>query len=262
MENNKTTLLKIGEDIIFSQQGIDYELIPGKVYTVETDRYSGELKLHEAPSLQLPSKLYVIDEDKKFMSRVQQYYEQTDKTLGVLLAGTKGTGKTVMAKEIACNSNLPILLIDKSLSPRYLKTLFNKLEDTSMCVIFDEIDKLGENYDDDYILQIFDGVSSSGKHLIIATCNDTDNINECLLDRCSRMRYYREFEEMGPSMVSSILNDRLVDKKEVDALTDFIVKNFGCISFDNVASFAEEVNMYPSETFEKLFEDMNISTKD
>lgn len=258
---NKPQLLKIGENIVFAQHGVDYKMEPNKVYTVDYDRYAEQIKLKEAPDLQLPSNLYTTKEDEKFMKRVLNNFSKSEKSTGVMLAGTKGTGKTVMAKQLALTSNLPIILIDKSLRPCYLKTLFNKLATLSVCVIFDELDKLGEDYDDDYMLQIFDGISSSGKHLIISTCNDTSEVNEYLLDRCSRIRYYKEFEEMSPSMIHSILFDRLNDKEEVKPLTDFIVKNFNCISFDNVASFAEEVNEYPSETFEELFKDMNISSK-
>lgn len=258
---NKTSLLKIGNEIVFTQSGVHYEMQPGTVYNVSYDRYGEDVKLTEAPALQMPNNLYVPSEDKKFMDKVVNHYNKSDRTTGVMLAGTKGSGKTVMAKNIAMQSNLPIVVIDKSLRPCYLKTLFNKLENIQVCVIFDEIDKLGKDYDDDYLLQVLDGISSSSKHLVIATCNDSDDINDCLLDRCGRIRYYREFDEMRPSMIKCILSDRLNDKKEVDSLTDFIVKNFGVISFDNISSFIDEVNEYPASTYEELFTDMNISQK-
>ena len=44
-------------------------------------------------------------------------------------------------------------------------------------------------------------------------------------------------------------------------MMDFIIDNFGCISFDNVNSFIEEVNENPKDTFEELFNDMNLSSK-
>lgn len=262
MENKNQTLLKVGENIVFAQHGIDYSMKSGSVYTVSYDAYSDEIQLHEAPNLQLPSKLYVLEEDKKFMNKVLNYHKKNKNGItGVMLAGLKGSGKTVMAKEIAINSGLPILLIDNSFRPSKLTKLFNKLQNIEMCVIFDEIDKLGEDYSDDYMLRVFDGISSSGKHLVLATCNDKKQVNEYLLDRCGRIRYYREFEEMGSKMITSVLRDKLNDKKEVDSCTEFIIKNFNVISFDNVSSFADEVNDYPTETYESLFADMNISSK-
>lgn len=259
--NNNIQLLKLGEDIIFGKTGVDYAFEPGKVYVPKIDRYSGEVRLNIGNELTLPEKLYTPKSDEKFINKVLNTYQREGKTTGILLAGTKGTGKTVMAKEIAMKSNLPILTIDNSLNPIYLKSLFVKLENTPMCVIFDEFDKLGERYDSDSLLQVFDGVSSSGKHLLILTCNDTNDVNEYMLDRCSRVRYYREFEEMTVSMITEILEDRLEDKSEVKVVTDFIVANFGLVSFDNVAAFADEINAYPTDTLEELFEDMNISSK-
>lgn len=264
MENNTTNnvhLLKLGESIVFGKSGVDYELEPGKVYNIKVDRYTDEVSLTIANTLSLPDKLYVTKPDHKFINKVINTYSNSNKTLGVMMAGTKGTGKTVMAKEIALKSNLPIIILDNNTHPRFLKQLFNKLENIPVCVIFDEFDKLGERYDDDQLLQVFDGVSSNGKHLVLLTCNDTDDVNEFMLDRCGRVRYYREFTEMSPSMIKEILDDRLDDKSESSALTDFIIANFSLVSFDNIASFVDEVNAYPNETFEDLFEDMNISSK-
>lgn len=258
---NSSTLLKIGEDIIFSTCGLDYELKNGQVYTAEWDYGADRIKLKESSALQLPNKLYITNEDEKFMNRVLTHFNKSEKSTGVMLAGTKGTGKTVLAKQIAIRSDLPILTIDKSLHPRYLKNLFEKLENVNMCIVIDEIDKLGENYDDSFMLQVFDGISASGKHLILTTCNNTDNVNEYLLDRCSRIRYYRTFEEMSQEMVKNILDDRLNDKTKAQSLSDFIIKSFACVSFDNVVSFAEEVNDYPEESYTSLFNDMNISER-
>lgn len=263
MENKTKNvhLLKIGESIVFGKSGVDYELEPGKVYTVKVDGYSDEVSLVIANTISLPDKLYVTKQDRKFIDKVINTYSASSNTIGVMMTGTKGTGKTVMAKEIAIESNLPIITLDNNTHPRFLKQLFSKLEDVPVCVIFDEFDKLGERYDDNMLLQVFDGVSSTGKHLVLLTCNNTEDVNEFMLDRCGRVRYYREFTEMSPSMIQEILTDRLNDKSEVSALADFIIANFKLVSFDNIASFADEVNAYPNDTFEELFEDMNISSK-
>lgn len=258
---NKAQFLKVGNEIVFAQSGTVYNMQPGTVYNVEYDSYTEDVKLIEAPALKMPENLYITDEDKKFTDKVINHFNKATQTTGVMLAGLKGSGKTVMAKKIAMDSNLPILVIDKALRPCFLKKLFNKLESINMCVIFDEIDKLGEQYDDDYLLQVLDGISSCSKHLVLTTCNDVDAVNECLLDRCGRIRYYKEFDEMSPSLIKCILEDRLNDKTEITPLTDFIVKNFGTVSFDNITSFVDEVNDYPEETYESLFSDMNISQK-
>ena len=166
-----------------------------------------------------------------------------------------------MAKVIANKSGLPIINIDKNIRPYILRNLVEKLGNTSVCFLFDELDKVLEDYDDSVLLQVLDGSDTKGKHMILFTCNDDNEISEYLIDRCSRIRYWREFDEMSPSLIMEVLNDKLNDKKEVKSLTDFIKDNFEVCSFDNIASFVKEANDYPTTTFEELFEDMNLSSK-
>lgn len=263
MENNKK-FLKVGDKIMFkpTTDGLDYNLEAGKIYTVEIDRWSDAISFNIAPDFSMPKKIYETEDDSRFVSKVLNYYGKTeDGTTGVMLSGLKGSGKTIMAKNIALKSNLPILLIDKGFAPRLLVKLFNMLKDIEICIMFDEIDKLGEDYDDDYLLKILDGVNSAGKKLVVCTCNDAGDINEYLKDRCSRIRYWREFDELSASMIQTVLEDKLNDKKEAKSLTDFIIENFSTISFDNISSFVDEVNDYPTDTFEDLFKDMNLSSK-
>jgi hypothetical protein len=263
MEQNKN-FLKVGEKVVFKPktEGLDYALESGKVYTADIDRYTDEISFNMAPDITLPEKLYTTDEDNKFVNKVVDRYNITKEgTVGVMLSGLKGSGKTIMMKRIALESKLPILLIDKSFYPKDLISLFNKLADTQICILMDEVDKLGERYDDDYLLKVLDGINSSGKKLMIFTCNDDEDVNEYLKDRCSRIRYWRDYGEMPASMIQAVLEDKLDDKTEIKPLTDFIQEKFACASFDNIASFADEVNACPNDTYEDLFNDMNLSEK-
>lgn len=261
--NEDKKFLKVADKIIFKSktEGLEYNLESGKVYTLEVDRFSDEISLKTSPDLTLPSKVYDTVENRKFINKVLNSYKHTENTLGVMLAGMKGSGKTITSKIIAKESKLPILVIDKGFRPSTLNRVFKKLESTEVCVLMDEIDKLGDDYDNDYLLRILDGVDTCGKKMFIFTANEADKINKYLKDRCSRIRYWREFDEMSPSMIKQVLTDRLVDKKEVDSLSDFIQLEMGYISFDNVCAFVDEVNANPKSTYEELFEDMNLSVR-
>lgn len=165
MEQNKT-FLKVGEKVVFKPktEGLDYTLEAGKVYTVEIDRYTDEITFNVAPNITLPEKLYTTTEDDKFVNKIINHYNNSKEGItGVMLSGLKGSGKTIMMKRLALESNLPILLIDKSFYPRHLITLFNKLVDTPICILMDEVDKLGDDYSDDYLLKVLDGINSSGR---------------------------------------------------------------------------------------------------
>lgn len=256
--------LKVGKNVSFkfNTDGLECDLTPGMVYNIKVDRFTETISLEELGNLSLPSKVYCTSRDERFIDKVINSYNLSENGFtGVMLAGLKGSGKTVMAKCIANKSGLPIVNIDKNIRPYMLKSLVEKLGDISVCFLFDELDKLLEDYDDSVLLQILDGSDTKGKHMILFTCNDTDDISEYLVDRCSRIRYWREFEEMSPSLIMEVLNDKLDNKKEAKSLTDFIKDNFEVCSFDNIASFVKEANDYPSTTFEELFEDMNLSSK-
>ena len=256
--------LKVGNSINFkfNTDGLEYDLVPGTVYNIIVDRYTDAISLQESGDLSLPSKVYCTPRDERFMDKVINSYNLSENGFtGVMLAGLKGSGKTVMAKMIANKSGLPIINIDKNIRPHILRNVVEKLGDTSVCFLFDELDKVLEGYDDSFLLQVLDGSDTKGKHMILFTCNDDSEISEYLIDRCSRIRYWREFEEMSPSLIMEVLNDKLNDKKEVKSLTDFIKDNFEVCSFDNIVSFVKEANNYPTMTFEELFEDMNLSSK-
>lgn len=256
--------LKVGKSINFkfNTEGLECDLTPGMVYNISVDRYTDEISLEESSGLSLPSKVYCTQRDEHFIDKVINSYNLSESGFtGAMLAGLKGSGKTVMAKVIANKSGLPIINIDKNIRPYILRNLVEKLGDTSVCFLFDELDKVLEDYDDSVLLQVLDGSDTKGKHMILFTCNDDNEISEYLIDRCSRIRYWRKFDEMSPSLIMEILNDKLNDKNEVKSLTDFIKDNFEVCSFDNIVSFVKEANDYPTTTFEELFEDMNLSSK-
>lgn len=256
--------LKVGKSINFkfNTEGLECDLTPGIVYNINVDRYTDAISLEETSGLSLPSKVYCTQRDERFIDKVINSYNLSESGFtGVMLAGLKGSGKTVTAKVIANKSGLPIINIDKNIRPYILRNIVEKLGDTSVCFLFDELDKVLADYDDSVLLQVLDGSDTKGKHMILFTCNDEDEISEYLIDRCSRIRYWRVFDEMSPSLIMEVLNDKLNDKKEVKSLTDFIKDNFEVCSFDNIASFVKEANDYPTTTFEELFEDMNLSSK-
>ena len=261
MENK---FLKIGNKVSFKPniEGLEYNLEAGKVYTISVDQYTDDISFEIAPSFTLPKKVYSTPEDDNFLERVINRYNKTEHGVtGVMLSGIKGTGKTVTAKRLAILSNLPIILVDKGFRSWLFQKLFKQLSGIEFCMVFDEIDKIGENYDDSYLLTILDGVNTTGKSLVLFTCNDESEINENLIDRCSRIRYWRKFKETSRETVKQVLEDRVNDKNEIESLLDFIMNNFKCISYDNICSFVDEVNENPTTTFEILFSDMNLSNK-
>ena len=248
--------IKIGKKIINKPEGLDYELVDGKVYNLKYDRYDGYSFFEEDGSLNLPSKLYFTKEDENFINRVVTYHKKTTKqTTGVMLEGIKGTGKTIIAKTIAQRSGLPIIVVDANYPTGRLNDFFTKFK-TNVAIIFDEVDK---NWNTEDLLTWLDGVQSTAKKLALFTCNDVHKTNEFLQDRCSRIRYSRHFEANDNArFLKDIIKDKGIE--DIDGTYEFIVNNFELLSIDNINSFLDEKTLFPEFENDDLLRDMNIST--
>lgn len=251
--------IKVGERIVNKPTGLDYDLINGKVYNLKWDRYNVMSYFEEDGSLSLPAKVYTTKSDDIFIKRVNTYFQKTSKlSTGVMLSGIKGTGKTVMAKVIAKNSNLPIIIVDEDYPTGRINDFFRKFE-TPVTIIFDEVDK---HWDTENLLGWLDGVQTNAKKLVLFTCNNEDRVNDYLKDRCSRVRYIRHFEANDNArFLREILQDKGIAEDKIKDTYTFIVNNFGLLSIDNILSFIDEKLSFPELSNEEIFNDMNISSK-
>lgn len=251
--------IKVGEKIVNKPTGLDYDLINGKVYNLKWDRYNGMSYFEEDGLLNLPAKVYTTESDDVFIKRVNTYFQKTSKlSTGVMLSGIKGTGKTVMAKVIAKNSNLPIIVVDEDYPTGRINDFFRKFE-TPVTIIFDEVDKYWNTED---LLGWLDGVQTNAKKLVLFTCNNEDRVNDYLKDRCSRVRYIRHFEANDNTrFLREILRDKGIAEDKIKDTYTFIVNNFGLLSIDNILSFIDEKLLFPELSNEEIFNDMNISSK-
>lgn len=251
--------VKIGNQIINKPAGFDYDLIDGKVYNLKYERFSGTTFLEEDGSLNLPKKVYTTEDDKIFIKRVNTHFNKTSKlSTGVMLSGIKGTGKTVMAKVIAQNSGLPIIVVDEDFPTGCINDFFRKFAHP-VVVIFDEVDK---HWDTENLLGWLDGVQTNAKKLVLFTCNNEDRVNSYMKDRCSRVRYTRHFEATDNArFLKEILKDKGIAENEIDETYNFIVSNFNLLSIDNILSFIDEKLMFPEFSNETILKDMNISSK-
>jgi len=248
--------IKAGKNIIPKPVGCDYDLINGKVYDLNWDDWNGSPIFTENGDLNLPEKVYNLKKDIPFKKRVLTYFKETStQTTGVMLAGVKGTGKTVLAKVIAQESNLPIIVVDGAF-PAHQLTKFFKSFKTPVCIIFDEIEK---KWNTNKMLEFLDGVEATAKKLVLMTCNDMSLVSEYMKDRCSRVRYLRTYGDRDNiELIQSLVEDNGISK--VEETTNFIINNIELLSIDNVLSFIKEVKLFGDEfTLDEIIEDMNIS---
>lgn len=254
--------IKIGNEIQLRPniEGMSYDLINGKVYDLKWNGYECYGYFVENGDLNMPKKLYKLDEDDKFIDRVLTYFnsENSGKTTGVMLAGTKGTGKTMLSKRIALESNLPIIVVDTRFPSSKLNKVFKEFS-TPVCIIFDEIEKNEDYWETKYLLGFLDGVEANAKKLVLMTCNETNDLDDNIFDRCSRIRYFKEYEANSNEVfIRFMAEDKGVPN--IDKVVDFIKTHIEVKSFDNISSFLDEILLCPNLTLEEIIKDMNLST--
>lgn len=166
-------------------------------------------------------KIYDLDcED--IMARVirtwtSELFAASNKNLGVIFNGLKGTGKTIAAKLLCNRIGLPVIVISKPLEGmlEFIQSLcFESI------ILIDEAEKTF-NEDRDVLLKMIDGVYNNQRKLYILTTNKL-TVNENLLGRPGRIRYIKEFTNLSGKAINEIIEDNLADMSLKDGILKLI----------------------------------------
>ena len=90
------------------------------------------------------------------------------------------------------------------------------------------------------------------------TCNNIDNLDDNLKDRCSRIRYYIHYDGLSLSSIQEIVNDVIENESNKIGLADKIFNSVKTKSYDNIISICKEINIFPDMLFEDIMSIMNI----
>lgn len=253
--------IKNGNKVFTRPSGSDYTLESGATYVLKYDAWGGYGYLEVSNKIKLPENYFCSNTDKKFISKVLNYFNLKNKsTVGVMLTGLKGSGKTITSKKIALDSKLPIIIVDTQFPANRLQDFFDKFKQ-EVVVIFDEIEKNKDRWDSEKLLNFLDGISSTCRKIVIFTCNNDEKLCDFIKDRCSRVRYWKQFNELPEADIYELCLREMEDENKASSLTSFITQNFKTISFDNVLSFVEELKMDENCSYEELLNDLNVHKK-
>ena len=220
-----------------------YEVVqPG----APADRRIGLNKIYD--KFEFVGKVYNVC-PKKLNQRIKTVWESDkfrddNRSLGVILNGLKGSGKTWTAKQIANEMDMPVLIIDNSFDGAILN--FIRSLNFSCTILVDEAEKifkLGE--DDDVLLRIIDNAGSNlSRHLFILTTNTLD-VNPNLLGRTGRIRYLVNFRNLPEEIVKEYIDDNL-DPTLGQEIKDQIIEKINLLEYNSIdllRSIIEEVNI-------------------
>lgn len=252
---NNRVWIRTGNSYYMGEISDQMELLERGVYRWEIDPRENPYLSKTSDTFDLPSKVYGVE--NVFVERVKKTYEETDGTLGVLLNGTKGTGKTVTAKMICNLMEMPVIVITQ----RHDKIIpfLNDLQQ-DVIVFIDEYEKYYSNYDNT-LLTILDGVLSTRyRKLFLLTTNEL-NINTYLLQRPGRVRYIKTFSDLTLETIEMVVND-LLKHPELKTQCIKFISELSIITMDLVKAVIQEVNIHKEDP--ALFKDIfNVtSSKD
>lgn len=246
--------VKVGNIITPQSQGLEYELEAGRCYYLKYDKYEDKSFLLRDGELTLPKKIYG---GTGLEERILKSFNSSNKSVGVLLEGLKGSGKTLFSKVLAKKSGLPIIIVDEEYPVQRAVEFFAKIEQP-ICLLFDELEKNTYFWRTDKLLKLLDGVQPGPKKLTIMTCNNIDNLDDNLKDRCSRIRYYIHYDGLSLSSIQEIVNDVIENESNKNGLADKIFNSVKTKSYDNIISICKEINVFPDMLFEDIMSIMNI----
>lgn len=230
------------------------KLPPGN-YTVCKHPLTGEYFLEESEAFALPRKLY--GKTNRHAERILETFKnrQPDSQVGVFLSGVKGSGKTLLAKQVAVNSGLPVIIVNAPFSDdRFMRTIQGI--DQPAVVIFDEFEKLYDRDAQESILTLFDGVYTARNKIMVITCNDKYSVQGFFHNRPSRLRYAIAFNGLETEFIKEYCDDCLKDRSYTEAI---IGLSATCdeFNFDMLQVLVDELNRYGG-SFEDSVEILNV----
>lgn len=238
-----------------------YEKLPAQSYVVRcSDRRGFYLSKYVDMEVK-EAKVYGVHDDK--VEKVMSSFAEMDRSLGVILSGDKGIGKSLFAKMLsaeAIRSGIPVIVVDSYING--IASYIESIEQEAM-ILFDEFDKTfgdvrakdGESSPQTNLLTLFDGLSG-GKKLFVVTCNELRKLNEYLINRPGRFHYHIRFEYPSAIEIRQYLQDKLAEEYygEIDNVVSFSGKV--SLNYDCLRSIAFELNH--GLTFNEAIKDLNI----
>jgi SpoVK/Ycf46/Vps4 family AAA+-type ATPase len=263
-EKNITTILNNGSKYhLFGDVGI-VDTLPNKVLEVQNSMMG--LYLEESQPIQLPKKIY--SNDKVFISHVLKSYAAATGSLGILLSGEKGLGKSFTANVICDTLELPVIKINAKLPQgAELFPFLNRIKQEHI-IFIDEFEKIfamssmAKHGDSDYMqqedfLSFLDSGSIGTKKLFIITSNE--RVSDYLMNRPTRIRYHRQYKKMAIEVIKEIVED-LLDYQEFkqDLIENIPQKN---VNIDVLIKIIQEINLH-KVAYSKFKDFFNFQTGD
>ena len=252
-------IIKSGTKYSVYDNGIEtYDRLPVGTYAVGYNQNVGCFLIRRS-NIVVAEKTYGVHDQK--VEKVMNSFQSFDRSLGVILSGDKGIGKSLFAKKLcekAVQSGYPVVIVDACLPGigRFIESI-----EQECVVLFDEFDKTFRNSKDDNdqarLLSLFDG-TAGGKKFYVVTCNELYGLNNYIVNRPGRFHYHLRFDYPTPENIREYLMDKLeiAYHSQIDKVVEFSRKI--SLNYDCLRAIAFELNN--GSNFAEAIADLNIMT--
>ena len=237
-----------------------YDQIPVGTYTICFSKNIG-FYLTTRNDMSVEEKIYGCHPDKA--RKVLAAFKDFQRSLGVIMSGAKGIGKSVSARLIATealSAGMPVIICDQ-----YVPGVASFIEsiEQEVMILFDEFDKAfaktGDENPQASMLSLFDG-TAVGKRLYVVTCNYLNGLNEYLVNRPGRFHYHFRFDYPDADGIREYLGDKVSEegRNQIEEVVSFSKKVD--LNYDCLRAIAFEINH--GATFSEAVKDLNIVNVD
>ena len=218
------------------------EHLPGGNYTVGKDEMTGQFFLEHIDNFNIPSKIY--GDCLKHTDRVIRTFMARENATGVMLTGEKGSGKTLLTKNVCAElakQNVPTIVINAPWCGDKFNSFIQSIEQPC-AILFDEFEKVYDSEQQEMILTLLDGVFPS-KKLFMLTTNDKWRVDRHMRNRPGRIFYMLDFKGVSAEFIREYCNDNLEAKQFIEKIVS-ISTLFSEFNFDMLKALVEEMNRY------------------
>ena len=218
--------------------------LPAGNYIIKQDMF-GAMFLEQIAGFERIGKVYG-DTTRNSYRIIETFLSRTGKSTGVMLAGEKGSGKTLLAKTLSmdcADRGIPTIVINSAWRGDAFNKLIQDIDQPCM-ILFDEFEKVYDNDEQESILTLLDGVYPSQK-LFVLTCNDKWRVDKHMRNRPGRIFYMLDFKGLDQEFIREYCVDNLdADKQHHINKICNIAQLFSEFNFDMLKALVEEMNRY------------------